>query len=750
MATAMITWLRTLGTVATVLAVLSLFVLLLVSAVIRLLQRHANRDELAFQHAPPPSHLNKSRSSSASASATAFVIPVRVYHARFLPKESAHAFRYPSLYLALELGQLERRIKHGSETGSPRRRALDIARVLKYKVPEETPHPWTLSSINPPEYFRSSYDALPQPLRSRVESSIRLKALYELRLRDLIQRGPQDVNEDSDEAFDNLNSEIDQIWSITMPSLLGFQGINPLTTYFCYRPHADGETRGDLAFVLLEVHNTFTERHLYVLECGVNEDPDVTDATPRKSGIQQPRRPGCDHQWTFPRTFHVSPFNDRGGYYTCSVKSIIPAGAVRPILDIRVTLLIADPSAPAVSDASAEPQALVKKMVAVLTSHPATINESISDSGVLNTLRPLPLTATTFSLALLRQPLDLFFTFPRIAYEAARLHWGKNRLDVFGKPEMDDEAGILPSDEYDGTSWPPSLNPTEPNRGQDADGIVYSKRKSGALARSVASATDHFGRKALQAVLARNDQPGLIQVQLIDERKTSLTEYFTCRAKVVLFARSEAVYSDLLLYPPTVAHAVGSRVARRWGVSDYDAYISALHHLTESVRFTPALQLSHRMRAHHIRWALSIAPPLPPDTQQPESHARIRAEVERDLIAAALSAHPFENARAGPEISAWALFGHLLMLHLIARGEELAFRLIGARYVRGLEPWTEVRRAVELLVAEKVRARAIEQTQTETEAGGREAVEKASARDVAHPSWFRMGSSRRELVSASA
>ena len=28
-----------------------------------------------------------------------------------------------------------------------------------------------------------------------------------------------------------------------------------------------------------------------------------------------------DHQWTFRRRFHVSPFNDRSGFYTVSVKS---------------------------------------------------------------------------------------------------------------------------------------------------------------------------------------------------------------------------------------------------------------------------------------------------------------------------------------------------------------------------------------------------------------------------------------------
>src|SRR5262249_54603493 len=45
---------------------------------------------------------------------------------------------------------------------------------------------------------------------------------------------------------------------LTMPRILGY-GFNPLSIYFCYRPD------DSLEAVIYEVHNTFGERHSYVL-----------------------------------------------------------------------------------------------------------------------------------------------------------------------------------------------------------------------------------------------------------------------------------------------------------------------------------------------------------------------------------------------------------------------------------------------------------------------------------------------------
>lgn len=67
-----------------------------------------------------------------------------------------------------------------------------------------------------------------------------------------------------------------------MPRVLGY-GFNPMTPWFCYGP------TGDLVAILCEVHNTFGERHGYLLHQG---------GEPMAWPVRQSRAKG----------FHVSPF----------------------------------------------------------------------------------------------------------------------------------------------------------------------------------------------------------------------------------------------------------------------------------------------------------------------------------------------------------------------------------------------------------------------------------------------------------
>jgi uncharacterized protein len=64
---------------------------------------------------------------------------------------------------------------------------------------------------------------------------------------------------------------------------------NPLTLFWCYR------LSGELHYVIAEVHNTYGERHCYLLE---------TDAAGRAS---------------VPKAFYVSPFNNVDGQYRMKV-----------------------------------------------------------------------------------------------------------------------------------------------------------------------------------------------------------------------------------------------------------------------------------------------------------------------------------------------------------------------------------------------------------------------------------------------
>ena len=74
-----------------------------------------------------------------------------------------------------------------------------------------------------------------------------------------------------------------RITLLTMPRVLGYV-FNPLSLYFCHR------CNGELAAIVYEVHNTFGERHSYLLE-----------AAPGGDGVV---RQTCEKQ------FHVSPFVD--------------------------------------------------------------------------------------------------------------------------------------------------------------------------------------------------------------------------------------------------------------------------------------------------------------------------------------------------------------------------------------------------------------------------------------------------------
>ena len=69
---------------------------------------------------------------------------------------------------------------------------------------------------------------------------------------------------------------------LAMPRVLGY-GFNPITVWFCH------DRAGDLKALLHEVHNTFGERHTYLIPLSPGDRPDAI--------VQS-----CD------KTFHVSPF----------------------------------------------------------------------------------------------------------------------------------------------------------------------------------------------------------------------------------------------------------------------------------------------------------------------------------------------------------------------------------------------------------------------------------------------------------
>ncbi|KAJ7080010.1 hypothetical protein B0H15DRAFT_492879 [Mycena belliarum] len=278
-----------------------------------------------------------------------YVLENQVTHARLLPLASKHAFTYPTLALLLSLNALE---DH----------SLDLSRGWVFGYGGR----WgRLSGLRADPYLCPTDGSL----RQRLEKVI-------------LDRG--------------FTDRLGDAWIMTMPSLLGFEGINPLTVYFCYSPE------GALFLTVLEVHNTFGEAHVYCLEPGKRED-------------KAPSR-GFDHQWTFPRMFHVSPFNDRSGFYTVSVtRPSHPPSGVPPTTD---------PTPP--------PRPNVRVHLHTASADP-TVSGPLKLAALLRPSVSTPLTTPALLSALSRTPFALFLSFARIAYVAWILHYVK-RLDVFPRP----------------------------------------------------------------------------------------------------------------------------------------------------------------------------------------------------------------------------------------------------------------------------------------------------------------------------
>ncbi|MEO6199184.1 MAG: DUF1365 domain-containing protein [Sphingomicrobium sp.] len=105
-------------------------------------------------------------------------------------------------------------------------------------------------------------------------------------------------------------ADIARIELLTMPRLLGF-AFNPLSNYFCY------DRGGALTAIIHEVHNTFGERHSYVLT-----------ADEERGSVRQ----------NVAKAFHVSPFLPMKLDYTFRVH---PPGE-----KLRVAIQVSDKDGP--------------------------------------------------------------------------------------------------------------------------------------------------------------------------------------------------------------------------------------------------------------------------------------------------------------------------------------------------------------------------------------------------------------------
>ncbi|KDN41982.1 hypothetical protein K437DRAFT_249268 [Tilletiaria anomala UBC 951] len=600
------------------------------------------------------------RRAKSSGSAHGYIFQADVHHARFLPIQSRHQFRYTTLYYAVELTALETGRIDGRLAFSWRgmlNQGRDGRRLSSKR---------TITAIKPANYLRLNFPDLvaSRPSATRadrirtVESSILLKLAYELRDQGFLPIGPQD----EDAPLDSWREHIGQVWAVTMPSYFGFNGINPLTVYYMYRPTPGSSAeRGSLWLVVLEVHNTFSERHVYILQTGAKEDP------------QNQLRIGYDHQWTFPRSFHVSPFNDRGGYYRLFIRDLFRGGPhIGPDLDIRLLLLIRPEGESTGTNSAAGPASLRKKLLATLACHPNT-------SGGAE-----PLCTTNLLFALAKQPFSLFLTFPRILYEAGKLHF-RYRLDAFGRPDMQEplsaSSAAPRATEWNGVGWPPSLNPVEQHRGAVASNIRTETLKGGILWPEASGAEKACKARVLAFVQKRVQLDPSLSIRVVSADPSEppiLVAGSSSTAEredqLTISIRSFAFYTDMLLWPDAeTALLVGSITARRWGVNDQGAFKRFFRSLTPGGALSAAAagqtkaSASQRVRQRFWKWALGCANHLS-ERQRAAFEARVQQNKQH----------------------CWTLW----QIMLASKAEKWVFEKVGARYVLGTEPWLELGRAL--------------------------------------------------------
>lgn len=169
----------------------------------------------------------------------AYLLHTSVTHGRYIPVASKHAFTYPALYTFVSLRSLESRALDIGMLGSG---LSTWSWAFGYANSKRR-----LTAINPRGYLSSG---------KKDEKATILERLEELLRNDSAERTDVDV--------------VDDAWMLTMPSFLGWEGINPLTVYFVYSSNSQGDSL--FSYVVLEIHNTFGESHVYVLKVGINED----------------------------------------------------------------------------------------------------------------------------------------------------------------------------------------------------------------------------------------------------------------------------------------------------------------------------------------------------------------------------------------------------------------------------------------------------------------------------------------------
>ncbi|KAF7978201.1 hypothetical protein HWV62_1422 [Athelia sp. TMB] len=584
----------------------------------------------------------------------AYILQNRVSHARLLPETSKHAFTYPTLALFLSLAALETH-------------ALDLGNGWVFGYGRR----WGITGLREQGY-----------LHAEADNNDGAKLGFTEKLRRVLRERGHDAG------------RLGDVWMLTMPSYLGFEGINPLTVYYCYNPG------GDFWLSVLEVHNTFGEAHVYILEAGKNED--LPGALP----------PGYTHQWTLPREFHVSPFNDRAGFYCIALAVPPPPPSLFP--NPQSAAPASDPPLPKVRihfhnppDPNSPPAEQEKQSASI---------GPLKITALLIPTHSTPLATPALLTALAKYPGALLLSFPRILWQAKALHW-KRGLDVYVRPEP---RALLAGEEGKGgggVRWQPPGALERYARARVCKLVRLRTREIGVRVvmqpNDVALQADVFER----AEAEKEVQAQTLEVKYLSPRVWTIIFASPSAAHARLLGASEGVFStsndalfDTLFSPPS---PLGTRRAERSMAQQIRAYP------------LPASRAMPRVPALHSFDSISS-----PDLSAPSALSPVFARIgtAMRLAAETLGLSPIDPLPSWLSLTSirqWARYAAdlavLLVLLLLYYAEKWAFDALGARVVGGGEPWRAWERVVARIegrTTEDAGAQGVERSKDEPDGRG--------------------------------
>ncbi|KAK4121120.1 hypothetical protein N657DRAFT_624221 [Parathielavia appendiculata] len=296
------------------------------------------------------------------------LFPCRTHHARLFPTK--HAFSYSYLTVGIPVGFED-----------------NAGGMVSVEAKGEPNHsPWIGLALRRPKAW---FSIDPSDYLERGKSGLGLRGKLDEYLR----------TQGADPA------SYPYAYLVTAARFLGYQ-FNPVSFWYLY----DADKR--LAAMILEVNNTSDERRMYFLTAGDNKvgQDDGRQQTEANQGKRSPQpsgycRPAFTQSW--PKDFHVSPFNSRKGSYMVTASDpLSPCTHDKGSISVTITLL----------SSKGQP-----KIVSSLTAEGPPI-----DPCTMAAMQKLRFLASWWHVGLL--------TFPRILLEAARLLL-HHKLRVWPRPE---------------------------------------------------------------------------------------------------------------------------------------------------------------------------------------------------------------------------------------------------------------------------------------------------------------------------